>query len=328
MIISFLRKNIGVFVAFFGFTLLVIMTFGDLGELMTEEYWANVKENLTAITYTTIGLTMIQTAIRQGLSEQALQRGLNTEKATTAYQAHRDLIKSCVEKIQYLPYFIHNYNARNTNLKKREFLVTNGFSSEKVFLDHASKRDIRKYKSIKVQISCSSIKWATSEIKYKKNGRVETLAEHRTKRIIFNIGSSLLCMVAVAFITRGLFFAEVEEPLYEKFIKLLTYTVSIILGSILGVVKEYERGAFSVPNILDDINEIWIEFKNWNIPDWVVKEMEEIENETKGGNDSRKAVQEKQKESESVLDPEPSGVLPTDGELPSVHLAGSEELNR
>ena len=77
MFIKTIRKNMGVIVAALGFFLLCIITFGDLGDFMTEEYWRNVRDNLMAIGYMSIALTLIQTVIRQGIAEQALQKGLN-----------------------------------------------------------------------------------------------------------------------------------------------------------------------------------------------------------------------------------------------------------
>ena len=84
-ITNMLRRNIGTIVAVLGFILLCIVTFGDLAELSTKEYWHNVGSNLTAISFVSLGLTLIQVAIKQGLAEQALQRGLNTENTMRKY---------------------------------------------------------------------------------------------------------------------------------------------------------------------------------------------------------------------------------------------------
>ena len=109
MFIKILRNNIGTIIAACGFVLLTILTFGDLGNIMTDQYWQNVKENLTSIGLVSISLTLIQVAIKQGLAEQALQKGLNTDKASIAYIEHRDLIKDCTDKMVFLPYFLQSY---------------------------------------------------------------------------------------------------------------------------------------------------------------------------------------------------------------------------
>lgn len=270
MIINFLRKNIGIIIAGLGFFILCILTFGNIGEIVTEDYWQNVLENLTAIGFMSIALTLIQVAIKQGLSEQALQRGLNTDNTTTKYQEHKNLIKSCTDKMIYMPYFLQSYNERHTILRKREFLVNNNFSSEKALMLSGKKRLIRHYNNIQVYITTNHIKWATTEIVHDKKGRIATLNEYRCKRLVNSIVLALCLMIGTAFLTRGLFFEGSGEPLYAKFIKLFTYMIVIAIGSILGMVKDYEKGAFAVPNELDEINEIWQEFKNWEVPAWVI----------------------------------------------------------
>ena len=42
MVITWLRKNIGMIVSIVGLVLMIILTFGNLGELFTEKYWENV----------------------------------------------------------------------------------------------------------------------------------------------------------------------------------------------------------------------------------------------------------------------------------------------
>ena len=85
--------------------LLCIITYGDLGEILTESYWQNVKENLTSIGFLSVALTMIQVSIKQGVSEQALQRGLNTTITAEKYKDHRNIIHRLSDKMIYLPYF-------------------------------------------------------------------------------------------------------------------------------------------------------------------------------------------------------------------------------
>lgn len=297
MIIKTIRKNIGVIVAAFGFFLLCIITFGDLGDFMTEEYWHNVRDNLMAIGYMSIALTLIQTVIRQGIAEQALQKGLNTDETSKKYAEHRALIQSCTERLIYMPYFLQIYNDRQTKMRKREFLVANNFTSEKLLYASNKQRLIKKYERIRTYVTVSSIKWATTEIVYDKRGRIVSLSTYKHNQWINAVITSLLMMIAVSFLTKGLFFDTSEAiPLWQKFVKLCTYIVAIALGSVLGIVKNYEKGAFSVPNELSEINEIWQEFKTWPIPEWVIKEIEEANEEPKEVENERRNKAEKGKE--------------------------------
>lgn len=301
---SVLRKHIGTIIAVFGFFLLCVLTFGNLGDLITEEYWRNVKENLTSIGFLSISLTMIQVAIKQGIGEQALQRGLNTDKTAEKYLEHRDLIKTCTDRMIYLPYFLQIYNDRHTKLRRREFIVDNNFKSEEQLFQSGDRMKIRKYKKIRVSITATNIKWATTEIVYDKNGRIVTLGEYRIKRTIRALIQSSLIMIGVTFLTRGLFFDGSNVPLWQKFVKLATYVISIAMSSIFSVIKEYEKGAFGVPNELEEINEIWTEFQNWNIPQEIVAEVErinalnlkEVLNEREESSDVRTDLQEEQTE--------------------------------
>jgi hypothetical protein len=310
MIINALRKNIGTIIASFGFILLCILTFGDLGEVLTEQYWQNVYHNLTSIGFMSISLTMIQVSIKQGISEQALQKGLNTENTTNKYKEHRQLIKDNNERMVFMPYFLSIYNERHTLLKKREFLIDNNYSSEKALYESGRKRLIRKYEKIRVYLTVSRIKWATTDIVYNKYGQIITLAEHRTKRALRGIVMGFISMIGVTLLARGLFFEETEVALWQKIIKLLTYIVVIAITSVLSIIKEYEKGAFGVPNELEEINEIWQEFKNWSIPDWVIKDVEcfnqrkEVKDgqikETEERSDSGTDISVEQEESEVV----------------------------
>ena len=277
MIITFLRRNIGTIVAALGFVLLCIVTFGNIGELMTDLYWISVKENLTSIGFVSLSLTMIQTVIRQGLAEQALQRGLNTERTLSVYEKHRDLIKSATSKMVYLPYFLRVYNRRHTQLRKREFLINNNYSTEKDLLLSKNEKLIKEYEKIRVNLTVSRIKWTTTEIVYNEDGQIMTLQEHRKKRIRNSTIASFVLMIAMSFLTKGLFFSPSSEPFWQKLIKLFVYMISIAIGSILGVVNEYEKGAFGVPNDLEELNEIWDEFILWKVPQWAIKEIEIFE---------------------------------------------------
>lgn len=278
MIISALRKNIGTIIAAIGFILLCIITFGDLGELTSDKYWVNVKENITSIGFMSISLTLIQVAIKQGLAEQALQRGLNTENTALKYKEHRELIKSVNDRQLYLPYFLQIHNKRHTELRKREFLINNNYVSEKSLYASQRKRLIHKYEKIRINVTAGRIKWATTDIIYNKQGQILTLAEYRSKRTIKGIAQSLVFMLGATFLTRGLFFSPSTEPLWQKFVKLFSYVLCIAVASILNVIKDYEKGAFGVPNDLEEINEIWREFKLWEIPAWVKKEVDDLNN--------------------------------------------------
>ena len=336
MFIKTIRKNMGVIVAALGFFLLCIITFGDLGDFMTEEYWRNVRDNLMAIGYMSIALTLIQTVIRQGIAEQALQKGLNTDETTKKYEEHRELIKSCTERLIYMPYFLQIYNDRQTKMRKREFLVSNNFTSEKTLYASNKQRLIKKYERIRTYITMGSIKWATTEIVYDKQGRIVTLSTYKRNQLIKSIITSLFMMVAVSFLTKGLFFNPYDTiPIWQKFVKLFTYIVAIAIGSVLGVIKNYEKGAFSVPNELAEINEIWQEFKTWNVPDWVIKEIEvaneepkEVEDERKETTDTRADIQKQQKEGENIQAVKPDIILAAPGTGDNILYTDDTKLSR
>lgn len=268
------RKNTGFIVSAIGITLLVILTFGNIGELLTDEYWKNVGGNLSSIGALTIGLVLIQTAIKQGVSEQALSAGLNTKDTKEKYDDHKKIIKDNFEKQIYLPYFLTFRNERETKRKKREFLVDNGFTSEKGLKISKYKRLIKAYDSIQVNNTVDSIKWSTTEIRYDKNGRIEKLEAYRRKRALKGILSGIFWMIAAAFITGGLFLDTYEIPFWQKLVKLLTYLITIALSVIFDIGKNYEKGAFGVPNELEEVNSIWREFQAWEVPAWVIAEVE------------------------------------------------------
>lgn len=329
--ISLLRKNIGTIIAGFGFVLLCIITFGDIGEILTEAYWQNVKENLTSIGFMSISLTMIQVTIKQGISEQALQKGLNTPDTTAKYKEHRQLIKDNNNRMIYMPYFLQIYNDRHTKLKKREFLVDNNFNSEQALYQSKNRKLIRKYRKIRIYITASRIKWATTDIVYNKHGQIQTLAEHRTKRTIRGTILGLVFMVGVTLLTKGLFFEESGVPLTEKFVKLLTYVVTIAITSVLAIIKEYEKGAFGVPNELEEINEIWHEFQRWEIPKWVIDEVESINQqevkvneETKETTDIRTDIQVEPKEGEAIKDISANSFLDTNSDNNTLLLSNDK----
>ncbi len=286
---NFVRKNIGVIVSVVGLTLLVVLTFGNIGELFTEKYWENVGGNLSSISALTIGLVLIQTTIKQGISEQALSTGLNTENTKNKYKEHKNLIKTNQDKQIYLPYFLSIRNKRETERRKKEFLVDNNFSSEsalfnmstcKNFIDKITRKKLIKiYKSIQTNITTDSIKWSTTEIVYSKNGRIEKLETYRKKRLIKGLLTGFIFMIATTFITGGLFLDIAEIPFWQKVVKLITYLIVIALSVLFDIGKNYEKGAFGVPNELEEINAIWEEFSLWVVPDWVEQEVKNEENQ-------------------------------------------------
>lgn len=303
--IQWLRRNIGTIIAFLGFVLLSIVTFGDLGELLTEEYWRNVGNNLTSIGFVSLALTFIQVSVKQGLAEQALQKGMNTKETIDAYMKHRDIVNRNVERMLYLPYFLQSYNKRMTQLKKREFLIDNNFTSEDGLYENGTRRQIWRYESIIVQITAASIKWCSSDVVYNKLGQIISLQEYRQRRVVRGVIFGLFFMVGTAFLTKGLFFDPAEDvPIWQKFVQLLSYAVVIAITSILPMIKEYDKGAHGIPHELDEINEIWVEFENWEVPTWVkdeISEEEEIEDEQETeGSDVGTDLPAEQEEGEGV----------------------------
>ena len=273
-ITKWLRKNIGLIVSIIGVVLLVILTFGDMGELFTDKYWENVGGNLSSISALTIGLVMIQTTIKQGVSEQALSAGLNKQETKDKYDEHKKVRKECREKEIYLPYFLDLRNRRETKRKKREFLIDNNFTSEKKLFASGNKRLINKYNQIQINITADSIKWSTTEIVFKKNGQIEKLDAHRKKRAVKGFLTGIAWMLGATLITGGLFLDTADIPFVQKVIKLFSYFLTIAFSVVFDICREYEKGAFGVPNELEEVNGIWEEFKQWEVPDWVEKEVE------------------------------------------------------
>jgi hypothetical protein len=288
--------------------------------LFGEKYWENVRQNIMGITFVSIGLTFIHTTIRQGVAEQALQRGLNTERTQEKYEEHRDIIKRNADRQIYLPYFLQVYNKKHTKLRKQEYLVNNNYCSEKLLYTNGKQKVIKGYERIRVHVTAASIKWSTIEVVYDKNNRIITLNEYRKQRTRKAILSSFLAMIGTTFVTGGLFFSPSDEPLWQKFVKLFTYCFAIAIGVIFTVIKEYEKGAFGVPNDIDEINQIWYEFEKWEIPAWVIKEIEELnkeeevmvdEQEGERAVDDGANLQEEQEESENIYYLGANSMVPT-----------------
>lgn len=331
MFINLLRKNLGTIIASFGFVLLCILTFGDLGEFMTDAYWKNVTENITSIGFMSISLTLIQVVVKQGVAEQALQKGLNSLGTTEKYKEHREIIRRNGERGIFLPYFLQVYNKRHTKIKKQEYLTNNDMISEKALYETKRKRLIRGYESIIVSINASRLKWSTTDVMYNKKGQIITLQEYRSKRIAKGVVMSLIFMIGVTFLTRGLFFSPSDEPLWQKFVKLATYIISITISSVFDVTKEYEKGAFGVPNDLDEINAIWAEFEAWTIPRWVIDETnkinEEVNDEQKEvASNGRADIQKEQETSENLHRLESDCSVSIVGGVPRVLRTDDEEF--
>lgn len=269
-----LRKYAGSIISSLGFVLLAILTYGDLGELFTEQYWQNVGGNISSIGALSIGLVMIQVSIKQGISEQALSAGLNTQTTTEKFKEHKELLTRNRERYVYLPYFLSMRNNRETKMRKREFLCDNDFTNERALILSGNKRLINKYKAIKVNITADSIKWSTTDIIYQKNGRIEKLEGYRKRRLVKGLISGVVFMFATTLITGGMFLAPAEVSFLQKTIKLITYVFVIAITAVIDIGKNYEKGAFGVPNELDEVNNIWHEFEKWEIPEWVKEEVE------------------------------------------------------
>lgn len=276
---GWLRRNVGLIVSSVGIALLVILTFGNIGELFTNVYWQNVGGNISSIGAMTVGLVMIQVTIKQGISEQALSKGLNTEHTKQKYQEHREIITKNREKSIYLPYFLSIRNRRETKRRKKEYLVDNNFTSEKMLMLSKNKKLIKGYQKICTNITADSIKWSTTEIIYNKNGRIEKLDVYRKKRAFKAIVTGVIMMFATTLVTGGLFLDIADIPLWQKVVKLFTYLIVIFITVIFDIGKNYEKGAFGVPNELDEINGIWKEFELWEVPQWVIDEVENQNNE-------------------------------------------------
>lgn len=277
-----IKKNIGAIAAVIGFVILTIMIFGDVTKIMTEEYWQNVLENIYGISAISIGLVLVQYTIKQGISEQALSIGLNTEKTKSKYDEHNILVKKNTSRNIYLPYFLDEYNRRETKRRRQEFLVNNNYSTETKLLLSKNKKLIKAYRKIHTCISAASIKWSSTEIVYKKDGKIEQLHEYRARRARTGIIKAVFLFVGTSLITTGIIAENLQTSIMDKFIQLAVYVLVIAASVIFEVGKNYEKGKFGVPNELDAVNGIWREFESWTVPQWVRDEIEEdIKKESK-----------------------------------------------
>lgn len=262
-----LRNNIGAITSSIGLIILVILLYGNPIEINTAEYWINVKNNIMSISILGFGLVLVNSAIKQGISEQALSTGLNTENTTNKFLEHKELIKKGVNRDVQLSEFLKMFNERETKIRRQEFLLSNNIDSDEVFkkpkLTFKEKRLKRKYFKIKTLVTPSSIKWATTTITYDKRGRLETLGNYRTKRAIKGLLTGTIVMFGMTLVARGLFLDVHQINWLAQTMQLFMYILTISITSIFDVIKNYEKGAFGVPNELDEINTIWQEFIDW-----------------------------------------------------------------
>lgn len=266
---KWLRTNIGVITSSIGLLLLVLLMFGNPLEINTVEYWQSVYNNIMSLSLLAFGLVLVNTTIKQGISEQALSTGLNTEETTKKFQEHKALIKQGFSKQKHLQKFLKEYNNRETEIKRQEFLIDNDINEavfKKTKLTRKEKRLKRKYFKIKTIVTPSSIKWATTTIIYDKKGRIQTLNKYRLHRAIKGVILGTFTMFGMTLIARGLFMEVEKINWLAQLLQLVVYILTIAITAIFDVIKNYEKGAFGVPNELDEINTIWLEFLAWPIP--------------------------------------------------------------
>jgi hypothetical protein len=235
--------------------------------------------------------------VKQGIKEQALSKGLNTDETIKAYNDHKAIRGRAREKELYLVYFLSERNARQTKYKRREFLGYNNFTTEELFMKNASPKMKRKYLRICVLLREQDIKWASTGVVYDKYGRIEKLVEHRRKRLIKDIVLSLLLTVVMTIFVSELIATFTFDNWVTKMIDLFTYGLVIAITSILGVSGEYEHGRFTIPNNLEEINNIWEEFIRWSIPQWCI---DEVEKEKVDMQEIKEEVAENGKREESI----------------------------
>ena len=272
--LKWIRKNIGAISAFIGFSILTIMTFGDIAKILTYEYWQNVWKNITGISAISIGLVFVQYTIKQGISEQALSIGLNTELTQSRYNEHNELIKRNIERRVYLPYFLDEYNRRETKRRRQEFLINNNFATEGKLYASGNKKLIKLYGKIYTCIKAAKIQWSSTDIVYKEDGNIETLPEYRLRRAKSGIIKASTIFFGTSLIASGMIVDNMLTSIWSKLIQLLLYVLTIFASVVFDVGKNYEKGAFGVPNELDVINGIWREFEAWEVPQWVINEIE------------------------------------------------------
>jgi hypothetical protein len=304
-----IRKNIGSIVSLLGFLAFSILIYGGLSDIDGAHYWVNVYNNLTQIGLNSIAATLLQVLIKQGLAEQALQKGINTEDTILKYEEHRDIRQRLFAKEKYLPYFLIEKNERETKHAKQEFIVNKGFKNEKHFYETASPRVIKKYDKIMIKWRASSIKWTSAKIEYDKFGRIITLPEHRQHRALKGVIYSAFFMILLTFLARDLFVSFDWSKFWVKTILLFGYAIVMAATVTFDLISEYEYGKFAVAVSLEEINKIWLEFERWEVPEQVLDEVhgkqikggeENAREEAKAVTDGGADIQEQPEESEVV----------------------------
>jgi hypothetical protein len=271
-----IRENIGIIISCFGFFLLTILIFGDVTQIHTRGYWVEVYQNLVGYTLFSFAVTLLQVAIKQGIGEQALRTGINSPETITAITEHRKLIKGLKHKESYLPFFLEVYNERETKCRRNRFLYENLYKTEIELLDSKKKRIIKKYLRIRTAMRVSDLRWVTNEIKFDKFGRFETLTIHRKARLIFGLITAVVLSVFMLLISDKLFPNITAENIGQKIFKLFIYVVVIGFNEVfIDAPKEYEYGKYTIPVLLENINNIWLEFEQWKIPPELLDDLEQ-----------------------------------------------------
>ncbi len=357
-----LKNNIGSITATIGLVLLVILTYGNLAEINTIEYWQNVTKNIAGIGLLSIGLSMTQLTIKQGVAEQALRSGLNKKlylkkvdsqgndipildaenrrildpACTPArFNEHYALLEKCRTRDKFLPFYLAEYNRRETIRRKEDFLLENefkdrnGLPSEEALLEIKfkwwqikNKLLKKKYLRIRTNITADNLKWSTTDIEYDEQGNIRKLSYHRRKRLIKGVFMSILSMGGAAFVAAGLFIDAAEVPVWQKTIKFFSYLIIIAITVIMSVVKEYEKGSIGVANELGQVNNIWLDFDKWEPTAEIEEKVNERERRTNIG--ANAGV--KSKEIQVAETPKQSGLLGVADSSGGPTGPGSEQL--
>ena len=94
--------------------------------------------------------------------------------------------------------------------------------------------------------------------------------------MISGIITAVILSIVLLLISDKLFPNITADNIWQKMFKLIVYIFVIGFNEILiDMPKEYEYGRFTIPLILDDINEIWAEFEHWKIPPELLDDLEQ-----------------------------------------------------
>ena len=270
-----LKKNIGAIVAGISFFIIIILTYCNILEINTARYRANVWSNLINISLMSAALTFIQVAVRQGICEQFLTSGMNTENTIAKYGEHKEVLERLKFKNIFMPFFLRERNARMTRIKKSEYLASqtdksgNIFLREADFYARAKKSKVRKYNSLRVCWTPDDLRWTSTQIEYDKENRIIKLPKHRIIRARNGILTAIASMLVIILIAKNLFDDFTWNNFSQQTVQIVLYAITIAITTLFPAAAEYEYGKFTMPNILDEINLVLFEFENWNIPDEV-----------------------------------------------------------